>query len=109
MPVRCAIIGPLHRGRTHLDELCQKSVVPAVSPRVAAPLTSRIWQSSAQTLPFRIVMVPNSQFDDFGVSHQTTYRALRCLMIVSFAPNHILEPTQAASEQPAQACTLAPP
>ena len=43
----------LHRGRTHLDELCQKPVMPAVSPRVAAPLTSRIWQSCAQTLPGR--------------------------------------------------------
>ena len=48
---RCAIIGPLHRGRTHLDELCQKPVVPAVSPRVAAPLTSRIWQSLHQSVP----------------------------------------------------------
>ena len=35
--VRRAIIRPLHRGRTHLDELCQKPVVPAVSPRVALP------------------------------------------------------------------------
>ena len=26
------------------------------------------WQSSAQTLPLRIVMAPNSQFGDFGVS-----------------------------------------
>ena len=50
-PFQCAIIRPLHRGRTHLDELCQKPIVPAVSPRVAAPLTSRLWQSLGQTLP----------------------------------------------------------